>query len=404
MRARTAASSNFTVGGFHLIKAFSKDDTSAIKGIAILLMLNHHNFLSPSRYEGYTVNFFPFSENTVVAFSSFGKICVSIFVFLSAYGLTLSLKKYSSSTTLNGRQYQYYLVPRLIKLMWGFWFAFIFSFIACIFIAPKHISVYSSAGGVYGLSRGIINAVIDFFGLSSLFGSPTLDGTWWYMTLAIFIVIVVPLFAMISKKLGILAVALLTIFVPRIIVLGSDFEIGGNSNVLRYLFVVFLGVLFAQNDLLVRMKEYSIFKNRLLNKFIKFVGATVLLIIFYIMRASCNSIDEYTFELRDGIIPIFVIYYCYEFIIDIPIIRQVLLFLGKYSMDIFLTHTFIRLYLFADFTYSFKNWLLIDLVLLLDSLAVAIAMHFIKKFTRYDRLLSVVLKKVNNKISKGAVQ
>ncbi len=387
-----------------MIKAFSKDDTSAIKGIAILLLLNHHNFLSAERYKNYTVSFFPLSEQSAVAFSSFGKICVSIFVFLSAYGLTLSLKKYGGETTLRAGQYRDYLVPRLIKLMWGFWFAFAFCAVACAFISPQHFSVYSPGGGVYGILRGLTNAVIDFFGLASLFGSPTLNGTWWYMTLAIFIVIIVPLIAACCKKLGTLASVLIILFAPRLIVLGTDFLIGNQSNVLRYTFPVLLGVLFAQNDILARLKAFAVTKNKALNKAVKFVAATAILAALYVLRGACNPISGYTYELRDGIIPVFVIYYCYEFIIDIPIIRQVLLFIGKYSMDIFLTHTFIRLYLFADFTYSFGNWLLIDLVLLLDSLAVAIAMHFIKKFTRYDNLLSVVLKKVNNKISKGAVQ
>ncbi len=383
---------------------FSKTDTLAIKGIAILLLLNHHNFLSADRFDNYNVSFFPFSEQSVVSFSVAGKICVSIFAFLSAYGLTLSLKKYGGETTLRAGQYRDYLAPRLIKLMWGFWFAFVFCAVACAFISPQHFSVYSTSAGKYGIMRGFTNAVIDFFGLAFLFDSPTLNGTWWYMTLAIFIVIIVPLMAACCKKFGTLAAVLITLFVPRLIVLGTDFSVGGQSNVLRYMFVVLLGVLFAQNDILALLKEFSVTKNRVLNKVIKFVVATAILALFYVLRGACDPISGYTYELRDGIIPVFVLYYCYEFIIDIPVIRQVLLFIGKYSMDIFLTHSFIRNYLFADFTYSFKNWLLIDLVLLLDSLAVAIAMHFIKKFTRYDRLLSVVLKKVSNKISKGAVQ
>ena len=44
---------------------FTMDDTWALKGVAILLMLFHHSFLSPDRYAGDTVIFSPFSETFI---------------------------------------------------------------------------------------------------------------------------------------------------------------------------------------------------------------------------------------------------------------------------------------------------------------------------------------------------
>ena len=113
---------------------FDKNDTLAVKGLAILFMIQHHGFLSPDRFEGMTVNFSPFSQLDIVTISNFLKICVGMYVFLSGYGLTISLKKYGNDGTLSGRQYKDYLYRRLWKLMTGFWVIYLLGFIFSIFI------------------------------------------------------------------------------------------------------------------------------------------------------------------------------------------------------------------------------------------------------------------------------
>lgn len=71
---------------------FSKTDTSKVKGIAIIMMIFHHCFLSAARYKGQIVLFMPFSEEFINDFALSMKICVAIFTFLSACGMTLSYK------------------------------------------------------------------------------------------------------------------------------------------------------------------------------------------------------------------------------------------------------------------------------------------------------------------------
>lgn len=382
---------------------FSKDDTLAIKGIAILFLLQYHNFFQRSRFENYEVSFFPFSADTVVTFTRMFKICVSIFVFLSAYGLTLSLKKYNSETGLNGKQYIDYLHTRLIKLMWGFWFVFLFSSAVIAIIQPDRFLTYFQNGGIGGAMQGIGNIILDFTGLAFLMGTPTLNGTWWYMSLAIFIVIIVPFISSLNKKYNVFFAALLCLFIPRII-MSNNFTVGENNNLIRWIFTVVLGVAFAQNDVLVRMKSFRLFKSKAGSKIVKFIIATLILLIFCISYIKFNgSISNYTYEFKEGIVSAFVVYYCYEFIIDIPVVRNILALLGKHSMNIFLVHTFIRGAMFADFTYSFGNWLLIDLVLLLDSLAVSIVIELIKKYSGYNKLLNKVLKKIEKKNSEKVV-
>lgn len=71
---------------------FTKKDTNIIKGMAIVFLMVHHCFKSAKRYAGYEVIFSPLNQEIVTYLASFLKICVPIFVFLTAYGITVSLK------------------------------------------------------------------------------------------------------------------------------------------------------------------------------------------------------------------------------------------------------------------------------------------------------------------------
>ena len=377
---------------------FSKDDTLAVKGIAILIMMQHHCFRNASLFANYDVSFYPFSESLIVPISNFFKICVGMFVFLSAYGLTVSLKKYDSQYSLNSKQYTDYLNTRLVKLMWGYWFVFILSQILTIFIAPEHTMRYFENG----MFRGAFNVFVDFLGLSNLFGTISLNNTWWYMTLAVFIVLVVPFIAKALKKYNILFVGLVCLFLPRIINITKDFRVGELANCYRWVFAILLGIIFAKYNLLPKLKDFMITNNKVLSKIIKFVIATAILVGFYMARTAFKgTYANYCFEISDGVIPTFVVYYCYEFIVGIPIIRQMLMFFGKHSMNIFLLHTFIRHYWFPEFTYSFRHFALISLVLFAVSLGASIVIEGIKKLIGYDKLLHFVVNKIDEKFGRS---
>lgn len=67
-----------------------KNSSLALKGIAITLMMIHHNFRNTSLFSSYNVSFYPFNDQSVVSFAYACKICVSMFAFISGYGLYLS--------------------------------------------------------------------------------------------------------------------------------------------------------------------------------------------------------------------------------------------------------------------------------------------------------------------------
>lgn len=72
---------------------FSKSDTNIAKTVAIIAMYIHHLFFSKETYAGFSFSFTPLSESQTLVLAQCCKVCVAIFVFLSAYGITISFIK-----------------------------------------------------------------------------------------------------------------------------------------------------------------------------------------------------------------------------------------------------------------------------------------------------------------------
>jgi peptidoglycan/LPS O-acetylase OafA/YrhL len=80
---------------------------------------------------------------------------------------------------------------------------------------------------------------------------------------------------------------------------------------------------------------------------------------------------------------------------SVSCINAVLRYLGKYSMDIYMIHTFIFYYFFKDFIYSFKYPILIFCALMIICLTISVFLEYFKKII----CLPVLIKKINLKIS-----
>lgn len=58
--------------------------------------------------------------------------------------------------------------------------------------------------------------MLDAFCLSTFIGTPSLNGTWWYMPVAFLIILVVPMLQNVVKKygLGVFIVSVVSILIP----------------------------------------------------------------------------------------------------------------------------------------------------------------------------------------------
>ena len=66
---------------------FTRTHSNMAKGLAILLLLAYHLFENEELITSMEVNYTPFSLEGFLCFSGFGNICVSMFVFLTAFGI-----------------------------------------------------------------------------------------------------------------------------------------------------------------------------------------------------------------------------------------------------------------------------------------------------------------------------
>ena len=347
---------------------FDKNSSLALKGIAITLMMIHHNFRNTSLFSSYNVSFYPICAQSVVSFAYACKICVSMFAFISGYGLYLSYKNCKTDSTR-------WVIYRYIKTFSGYWFVWILSAVICQLINRRTSSILFKDG----YAQGGINAVIDFLGLHNLFSTPSINGTWWYMSAAAVFIFMVP--ALYQLKDNSLLVLIGAVFFIRIIHNENYFP-GGNS-VYAFITPFILGFIFADKKIFDRI--YSIGEGKPLIKLYKAIVEIWMILLCFKIYSKIPM--KYFWEFHFCLFPIAVIILCVEFIVPLQPLRKLLVFLGRHSMNVFLVHTFIRAYYLSDLTYSFGHFLMITIFLLSVSIFISVLIEQLKILTKYNKFI-----------------
>lgn len=362
---------------------FTKEHTMQMKGIAIIILLFHHCFLNAQRwatvpYEKlattkgwgyYPISFAPFSSHTIQYLASFSKICVAMFVFMTGYGMWVSYESQKKKTTMSN-----YIKKRMVTLMTGFLIIFVVTEILAI-PTGRFIEVYGHD------FRSVVYMIIDALGLAKLLGTPLFCLTWWYMSLAIVLIMIFPFVHSIMEKYQWIVVVA-SIIVPRACGFGQS------TDLFRYLLAYTLGMYFAQHDLLARIKEKFMEQNvvgKLLSLIVSLIGLAV------IIKCRQNAWIGWKYlDFWDGFAAMYVIVLSYIYILNGKWIVKGLGFLGKHSMNIFLIHSFYRDVFFHKFTYSFYYAWLDYIVLMAISLVTSIVLDWFKKLIRYEKFIDWV--------------
>lgn len=362
---------------------FTKEHTMQMKGIAIIILLFHHCFLNAQRwatvpYEKlattkgwgyYPISFAPFSSHTIQYLASFSKICVAMFVFMTGYGMWVSYESQKKKTTMSN-----YIKKRMVTLMTGFLIIFVVTEILAI-PTGRFIEVYGHD------FRSVVYMIIDALGLAKLLGTPLFCLTWWYMSLAIVLIMIFPFVHSIMEKYQ-WVVVVASIIVPRACGFGQS------TDLFRYLLAYTLGMYFAQHDLLARIKEKFMEQNvagKLLSLIVSLIGLAV------IIKCRQNAWIGWKYlDFWDGFAAMYVIVLSYIYILNGKWIVKGLGFLGKHSMNIFLIHSFYRDVFFHQFTYSFYYAWLDYIVLMAISLVTSIVLEWFKKLIRYEKFIDWV--------------
>ncbi|MFP3153705.1 acyltransferase [Lachnospiraceae bacterium ZAX-1] len=363
---------------------FSKDDTLAMKGIAIMVMLYHHCFLDKDRFAGFEISFWPLPENIAIGISAFFKICVGMFVFLSAYGMTISLKNKYEHYNFNKNDIEKSIFNRYFSLMSGFIFNFLTAVLLCYTFRRELVQIYQD-----GL-KGVFTFFMDMFGVAYMLKLDTLIGTWWYMGVAIIMIFLLPILLKLYKKYGYGAIVL-SLLLPRMMNWGV-------TNLTRYLLCIMMGIWFADENNLMKIKNSKLCNHIYLNKCLKLIIEMAVMVICLLFRRM--DIAKGYMDIFDSVIPVAMICFCNEFIIGIPFLRKILIYFGVHSMNIFMLHTLIRVKLLRHHIYSFKSAWLVVLVLLLESLALSMIVECLKKVTRYNKLVDSIRDKGNHRLER----
>jgi len=349
-------------------RKFSKDCTLAIKGIAIILLLWHHLF-----WKNYTmVQSFSIGEVNLLAFSAqASNLCVSLFFLLSAYGLTVTYKKWNAQKKSDFS----FIADRYISLLAGFVLICVFGYVSGAFLDRNLIDIYG------GTAKSFFLVPIDMLGLARLFDVETFNPTWWYMSLAAILIFVFPVAYKYIKKYGIAAVLSLSflLLIPQ------------GAGMVQYFAVASVGIYLANINGFVRLADMKLLKTKWLNKIIKFALISFSFAVLIILRMSV--LEDFD-QAVDGLIAVLISWFALEFLLLIKPLKIILVFLGKHSANVFMTHTLFYSYYFKDFYYSFKNPFLVFAVLLLTSLLFSVALEFLKQMCRYNKLIFVIREKI----------
>lgn len=331
---------------------FDKEKSKEVKGFAILLLLAYHLFEHAELVQSMGVNYNPFPLEGFLTATGFGNVCVSVFVFLTGYGITAGLlsqegvtakSAYSQACRRFGKlMLEFFALYLSVNLLWGFLFDY---------------------DALYGLNKqGMLYLMADATGLSQLLDTPTMLLTWWYMKVAYILVFLVPLLYFMVQKIG-YAILPVAFFLPYVVSMDQDIQ--------RYFFVAVFGVCAAVGKWPERLFSIRI------HPVLRWVLGIVLLIVCVLIRQ--NYVVYQTFVAYvDAPIALFLVYFTCHVLGTIPFIRKALAFIGSHSLNIYLVHTFFYQALWREFIYSFKYAGLIFVVLLLTTLLYSIILEFFK--------------------------
>lgn len=306
---------------------FDKNMTNVCKGVAILLLLCNH-----------LIPFHGTNNICLRALASYGNICVSIFLFLSGYGLMRSKQ----------------CAPwfRLFRLYLNFWIvAFLFIAISLGVFGRDIYSVYAQEGWL-GLIKDLLAISVR----------PKFNPTWWYMRTAVICYVLYPLFYEFVRRSH-------YVFVLGIAVFFTIFGIAPG----KYLITFVLGMVIAESRLFD-----SGFSSKML-----FRGAIML---FFIVLSALRRVVGDVFDSLLAFSFVLLLADIFRHM-EMRLIGKSIGFIGLHSMNIFLLHTFIFYYFFPNFFMKISLWVGILLLLFL-SLMCSIIVEWVKKICGVKFLIS----------------
>lgn len=365
---------------------FAREDTRAVKGVAVIMMLLHHlaGFSNrfPVGFEGFTAKGDWFvKEGFLVSLALNLNFCVVIFYFLGGYGIYRRMEKGSFSLTDS--------VLGMVKKYWKIFVIFVP--VAYIFFSRSgdDVSILASRYNFVTV-RELITTIISNFTMLS----DSINSEWWFMKTYICVLIMGTAYYRLTKKLNSFSGELLIVIILDMLfrsVLPNLPLVQGMESLSRNVFFkrfcietataspFFAGIVFAKYDVLVRLKK--MIGERSLGAVFGLLGAAV------IIWCRCFIVGS---ELDVVYVPILAASLS-VFFDSVKPLKFVFDIIGRQSTNMWLIHSF-YCYYFLEITkivYITSNvW--IDLLILvsmslLTSVLIELFYKYLFKGTAYIR-------------------
>lgn len=315
----------------------TQKETLRFKGCAILIMVFLHLFNNDSNVSLCKIYLFFNGEPIVTQLAKFSGICVSLYLFLSGYGLYITYQRNSNIQPLK----------RILKLYLNFWIVFIIFITIGTWLYPD---IYP------GSFISFLNNVTGWH--------TTYNGEWWFLFPYILLILSANLILRIIKSYSIVKLLLLVgvSFVISYLAIWLN-RIYLYTHQWAYMPILYLnllssfsiGAIFAKYDFSEQLRKkipiHTIYSN---------IIAIFIFILLLTFRAiiSINAINIiYT-----------VLFVCWFIIIKkAKWIDWCLEKLGKQSTNMWLVHTFFCYYFLHDWIYSFRYTFVIYIITVLLS-------------------------------------
>lgn len=321
----------------------TKQDTQMAKGIAILGMVMLHLFCRLSELP-YTPLLWVGETPLIYYFGLFGDICVPIYCFCSGYAHYLMYEKLEAS-------YKNKIPGKLLRILLNYWIVVI---------------IFSILGLFFDKTGTVPGTFSDFIGNMFLYDM-NYNGAWWFMMTYIILLLLSPLFTKLANKLPIyilLPLSLGIYFIAYIFRFKYVLEI--QNPILNWLWnqTILLGT--SQIGYVFGMITYKydvVEKLRVamnkctLPKPLKIIMITAIPIIAFLGHCIVQSLFVAPFTASC------VLFWLY-LIEPKRLLKKVLMFFGKHSTNIWLTHMFFYLVIFKDLVFIAKYPLLIIMLML----------------------------------------
>ncbi|MEE4569357.1 acyltransferase family protein [Paenibacillus polymyxa] len=326
----------------HHDKELKLVETNIAKGIAVILLLIHHLFAFPDRLKYDYVSLFSlFHERGEFYLGHFGQIAISIFLFLSGYGLY-------KSNVQNPQHLMQKSFTRLSKIMINYWVVFL------LFIP---VGLYFFGTSDRFQHNSIMDFLRNFIALSSSY-----NGEWWFLYDYILLLLIFPVtFQAFQRN------AWVTLLIAGLVFYNS-YSQGNYYSIMYWQLPFMIGLFFA------KYKLYS-WMNKIYNSIIfnNILFDIVVLVLLFRFRTTSQWFEKTTIDMI--IAPVVIL-------VSIHLMNKLKLtrpfaYLGKNSMNIWLTHTFFCYYYFQSIVFFPKVSILILLWLILLTVLTSIIVNSI---------------------------